>query len=98
MSYKNYEYFVYIMASDSGTLYIGITNDLNRRVSEHKLGLHEGFTKRYACHKLVYYEQYNDAYDAINREKQLKRWRRAKKEWLIATINKTWRDLSISLT
>jgi putative endonuclease len=96
MSYEKYEYYVYIMASDSGTLYIGITNDLNRRVSEHKLGLLEGFTKRYACHKLVYYEQYHHAYDAISREKQLKSWRREKKEWLISTLNKSWRDLSTS--
>lgn len=84
------------MASVSGTLYIGITNDLNRRVSEHKPGFLEGFTKRYACNKLVYYEQYKDVYDAICREKQLKSWRRSKKEWLIATINKTWCDLSTS--
>ncbi len=70
---KEYIYYVYIMASVTGTLYIGVTNNLQRRVFEHKQDLIEGFTKKYSCHKLVYYEQYNDVKDAISREKKLKK-------------------------
>ncbi|MBI2444267.1 MAG: GIY-YIG nuclease family protein [Candidatus Magasanikbacteria bacterium] len=76
------------------SLYIGITNDLARRVSEHKQGLIEGFTKKYSCHRLVYYEHHTDVNEAIAREKQLKRWRREKKERLIKAVNPGWRDLS----
>jgi putative endonuclease len=74
------QYFIYILASNSGTLYIGITNDLKRRVFEHKQDLIDGFTKKYSCHKLIYYESYNDSITAIEREKQLKRWSRMKKK------------------
>ena len=81
------------MASESGTLYIGMTNDLIRRVSEHKEGKTEGFTKKYTCSKLVYYESTRYVYNAIEREKELKDWNRKKKEELIRTINPTWRDL-----
>ena len=91
---KNHNYYVYIMASDSGTLYIGVTNDLTRRVSEHQLGVVEGFTKKYNCHKLVFYENYSDIKQAIAREKQLKRWGRDKKQDLIYKINQHWQDLS----
>lgn len=89
-----YDFYVYIMASESRTLYIGFTNGLERRVSEHKQDLIEGFTKQYGCHKLVYYEHYTDVKVAIAREKQLKRWRREKKVKLIESVNPTWRDLS----
>ena len=83
------------MASDSGTLYVGVTNDLERRLYEHKNNLIDGFTKKYSCHKLVYFEQFNYVKDAINREKQIKKWRREKKEFLIRTINPSWKDLSL---
>lgn len=91
------DYYVYIMASASGTLYIGITSNLVRRIYEHKNDLVEGFTKKYQCHKLVYYEQTKEVLSAIAREKQLKKWNRAKKEWLIKTMNPTWKDLSTEL-
>lgn len=87
-------YFVYIMASKkNGTLYIGITNDLIRRVFEHKNDLIDGFTKRYKVHNLVYYEFTNDAEAAILREKQLKRWKRKWKIELIEEMNPGWKDL-----
>jgi len=85
------------MASRSGTLYIGATSNLQRRVDEHKNNLVEGFTKKYSCHKLVYYEITPDVYVAISREKQLKNWRREKKENLIKTLNPSWKDLSDDL-
>lgn len=88
------EYYTYIMASESGTLYIGVTNNLRRRTFEHKKGAVEGFTKKYGCKKLIYFETTNDVYAAIAREKQLKRWNRNKKEHLIKTINPGWLDLS----
>jgi putative endonuclease len=91
---RDYNFYVYIMASSSGTLYIGMTGDLNRRVFEHKNDLIEGFTKKYSCHKLVYYEHFTDVYEAINRERQIKRWRRQKKEFLIRMINPGWRNLA----
>lgn len=85
------------MASESGTLYIGITDDLTRRVWEHKQELVKGFTQKYGCDKLIYFEQYQDAENAILREKQLKRWRRDKKELLIRKMNPGWKDLSPSI-
>lgn len=88
-------FFIYIMASPSGTLYTGITNNLQRRVYEHKDHILEGFSKRYDCTKLVYYEEYKDVEEALAREKQLKNWRREKKEYLIKTINPSWKDLII---
>ncbi len=88
------DYYIYIMASESGTLYIGVTNDLVRRISEHKQDLIEGFTKKYQCHKLVYYENYSDIKQAISREKQLKNWNRNKKQELIKQVNTHWKDLS----
>ncbi|MDD4995251.1 MAG: GIY-YIG nuclease family protein [Patescibacteria group bacterium] len=86
-------FYVYIMASLSGTLYIGVTNDLERRVYEHKNDSVEGFTKKYQCHRLVYFEEMDNISDAVLREKQLKRWRRDKKEFLIKTLNPQWQDL-----
>jgi putative endonuclease len=85
--------FVYIMASKSGTLYVGFTVDLVRRVWEHKQDLVEGFTKKYQCHKLVYYETGGDYDSTLAREKQIKKWRREKKEALIRLLNPGWQDL-----
>lgn len=93
MRAHDYHFYVYIMASFSGTLYVGITNDLVRRVEEHKQGKIPGFTQKYGCKKLVYYEEYEYVYDAIEREKQLKKWNRKKKEELIKEMNSHWRDL-----
>ena len=88
-------YFVYILANwNDSVLYIGVTNNLERRLYEHRNGLADGFTKKYNVHKLVYYEYTNEAYSAISREKQLKGWNRAKKNALIAKMNPEWRDLS----
>ena len=83
------------MASPSGTLYIGITNNLQRRVYEHKNHILEGFSKRYDCTKLVYFEEYKSVEEALSREKQLKNWRREKKEHLIRTMNPSWKDLIV---
>ncbi len=93
MSKREYNFYIYIMASPSGTLYTGMTNDLFRRVSEHKQGKIDGFTKKYSCNKLVYYEHYEYVYDAIDREKEIKKWRREKKQNLIKTLNPHWSDL-----
>ncbi|MFO0703783.1 MAG: GIY-YIG nuclease family protein [Patescibacteria group bacterium] len=87
-------YYTYIMASDSGTLYIGVTNNLQRRVYEHKYKLIEGFSSKYNCKKLVFYEEYKDVNEAIVREKVIKKWRREKKEDLIRSKNIHWNDLS----
>ena len=90
----NKTYCVYILASKkNGTLYDGVTNDLVRRVNEHKTDAVAGFTKAYAVHTLVYYEQTHDPNTAIAREKQLKKWRRAWKISLIEGQNPGWRDL-----
>ena len=88
-------YYVYIHTNKSNrVMYIGVTNNLERRLYEHKQELVEGFTKRYHVHKLVYYEQTSDIRSAIQREKELKGWLRAKKNALVETMNPTWRDLS----
>jgi putative endonuclease len=88
------QYFVYILASrKNGTLYIGITNDLLKRLYEHKNNLADGFTKKYGVHNLVYYEIHNDASNAITREKQLKKWNRQWKLELIEKTNPAWNDL-----
>ncbi len=89
-------YYVYIMSSYSGVLYIGVTNNLLRRVNEHKLGDVEGFSQKYKCTRLVYAEETNDVLSAIAREKQLKNWSRKKKEWLIDQINPKRLDVSES--
>jgi putative endonuclease len=87
-------YYVYILASRiGGTLYIGVTNDLIRRVGEHRLKLVKGFTRKYEVHKLVYFEQFDDIENAIKREKRLKKWNRAWKVRLIEELNPNWDDL-----
>jgi putative endonuclease len=88
------DYFVYVLASRSRTLYVGVTGDLQRRVHEHKHQLVPGFASRYRVDRLVYFESTPDVRAAIAREKQIKGWRREKKIALIATRNPTWRDLS----
>jgi putative endonuclease len=81
------------MTNNSGTLYAGVTNNLERRTSEHKQHLNEGFTSRYVINRLVYYESFQDVADAIAREKQIKSWRRRKKLDLIVAQNPLWKDL-----
>jgi putative endonuclease len=89
-------YYVYILANKRNrTLYIGITNDLVRRISEHKSGMIEGFTKKYSIDKLVYYESTTDVNEAITREKRLKKWKRQWKIDLIENSNQDWQDLSV---
>ncbi len=88
-------YYVYMLTNEyNNVLYVGVTNDLKRRVYEHQSGLIEGFTQKYNVHKLVWYECCHDVKDAIAREKQLKGWIRSKKEDLIREMNPEWRDLS----
>jgi putative endonuclease len=92
---REYRFYVYITQSSSRrALYIGMTNNLRRRVFEHKMHRHEGFTDQYNAVRLVYWERYDDVYKAIAREKQLKRWRREKKLWLIARFNPGWKNLA----
>ena len=88
------EYYVYIMASQRGTLYTGVTNDLGRRMYEHKHKLGSQFTKKYNVSKLVYYESTQDVLSAIAREKQIKAWRRNKRAALIESVNPYWVDLA----
>jgi len=88
------QYYVYIMASRSRTLYAGVTNDLERRVAEHKRGLLPGFTSRYRVSRLVYFEATENVESAIAREKEIKCWRREKKVALIESGNPTWDDLA----
>jgi len=91
---REHHYYVYIVASRSRTLYIGITNNLERRIEEHRTGAFPGFTSAYRCHRLIWFEQYVTVTRAINREKQLKNWSRVKKIALIEQGNPAWTDLS----
>jgi len=84
---KDHEYFVYIVCSRSGTLYIGITNSIYRRALQHKAGEIDGFSAKYHCDRLVYYESFDDVHKAIGREKQLKGWTRSRKIALIESKN-----------
>ena len=87
-------FFVYILASGlGGTLYVGVTNDLGRRVVEHRQGIADGFTKRHKVFTLVYFEEFGDIREAIAREKRLKHWNRAWKIRLIEERNPDWNDL-----
>jgi putative endonuclease len=88
-------FYTYIMASRSRVLYVGVTNDLERRVGEHTRGLNHGFTSRYRVTRLVYFEEFTDIRDAIAREKQLKGWRRSRKICLIEKSNPSWEVLSL---
>jgi len=91
---REYCFYVYIMTSRKGTLYTGITNNIYRRVVEHKEKVGSLFTAKYCCNKLIYFEEFKYVDDAISREKQLKNWRREKKEKLIQERNPSWVDLS----
>ena len=91
---KDYQYYVYIMTNKSGTLYVGVTNNIRKRVHQHKSKLVEGFTKKYNIDILLYYEPFSDIYSAIEREKMIKGWLRKKKIELIKTINPDRKDLS----
>ena len=93
-SRHDHKYYVYMMSNSRRTLYIGATNDLVRRVYEHKRKLADSFTKRYNITWLVYYEETSDVMAALEREKQLKKWRRSKKDTLIESLNPQWQDLS----
>ena len=91
-------YYVYILTNiTNSVLYIGITNDIKRRLYEHKNNAIDGFTKKYHVHKLVYFEETSDVYSALTREKQLKGITRKKKEELINSVNPEWKDLSIDV-
>jgi putative endonuclease len=90
--------YVYLLASRKhGTLYIGVSNDLARRISEHRAQIHRGFTARYSVYRLVWYERYDDSINAIAREKELKKWRRDWKVNLIERSNPEWVDLYESI-
>ncbi|MEP0547998.1 MAG: GIY-YIG nuclease family protein [Rhodothermales bacterium] len=91
------QYWVYVLTNRSGTLYIGMTNDLVRRVREHKAKRVPGFTRRYNVDRLVYFEEFGEVRDAIQREKQLKGWLRTKKIELIEQANPRWDDLGSAL-
>jgi putative endonuclease len=87
-------YYVYLLANwNNRVLYTGVTNNLDRRIEEHKRGVVEGFTKKYQVKRLVYFEETDTINDAIAREKQIKNWRRSKKDALIAAFNPEWVDL-----
>jgi putative endonuclease len=88
-------YYVYILASHSRVLYVGVTNDLRRRMAEHRSGAVPGFTRRYRITMLVHFEATANVTGAIAREKQLKRWPRGRKIRLIEAANREWRDLSV---
>jgi putative endonuclease len=87
-------YFVYIMTNRSRTLYTGVTNNLVRRVREHKTGIGSGFTSKYKLDRLAYFERFEDVHNAIEREKRIKGWLRIKKIALIVSANPAWKDLS----
>ena len=88
------KYYIYIMSSMSGTLYTGITSDLEKRVYQHKHKLADGFTKKYNVDRLVYYEETTEIKVALEREKEIKGWRRSKKIDLIESLNPSWKDLA----
>ena len=91
----DHKYFVYIVTNwNNKVIYIGVTNNIVRRTYEHRNKLIEGFTKKYNLNKLVYFEEYSDIKLAISREKELKKWRREKKNKLVERMNKDWEDLS----
>ena len=88
-------YYVYLLTNwNNRIMYVGVTNDLERRIYEHKEKVVKGFTQKYNVNKLVYYEQTSDIIEALNREKEIKKWRRDKKNILVESTNPLWRDLS----
>jgi putative endonuclease len=94
----NKNYYIYLLTNWNNTvMYIGVTNDLVRRLYEHKNKLYDGFTKKYNLNKLVYFELFFDINEAVKREKEIKKWRRDKKNKLVESINPEWRDLGLEL-
>ncbi len=92
---REHRYFVYLLTNwNNKVMYVGMTNDLVRRVYEHKTKAVKGFTEKYNVNKLVYFEETSDVNAAINREKEIKKWRREKKNNLVIQANPAWRDLS----
>ena len=92
---KNHRYFVYILTNKNKTvLYVGLTNNLERRLHEHITGKFKGFTSRYNCHYLIYFEEFNNVNSAIAREKYIKDWSRKKKDALINSVNPEWQFLN----
>ena len=91
---RTHTYYVYILTNPSRVLYVGVTNDLQRRVWEHKQGIFKGFTTKYGLKELVYFEAFGNIRAAIAREKQIKGWLRARKTKLISSANPSWKDLS----
>ncbi len=95
---NHHNYYIYIISNwNNKVIYIGVTNNLERRIFEHKSKLIPGFSSKYNLNKLVYYEQYSDIRDAVIREKELKKWRREKKNKIIESMNPEWVDLSKDL-
>ncbi|MBI5451493.1 MAG: GIY-YIG nuclease family protein [Gammaproteobacteria bacterium] len=93
---KEHRYFVYLLTNwNNKVMYVGMTNDLIRRVNEHKTKAVKGFTEKYNVHKLAYFEETSDANAAITREKEIKKWRREKKNALVIQANPEWRDLAV---
>lgn len=89
-------YYVYILTNwNNKVMYVGMTNNLRRRMFEHKNSLLEGFTKKYKVHKLVYFEETSDVKAAIEREKKIKSWRCEKKNNLVKSVNPEWKDLAV---
>ena len=91
---KNSFYIYFLSNHCNGVLYVGVTNNITRRIAEHKAKIDKGFTYQYNCDKLVYYETYNSIIEAITREKQLKNWKRDWKNKLVNDFNPKWKDLS----
>jgi putative endonuclease len=91
---REHRYYVYILASASRVLYVGMTSELRNRVWQHRNKRFEGFSAKYNCYRLVYYEEFQNVQSAIGRERQLKRWSRAKKVTLIESINRDWNDMA----
>jgi putative endonuclease len=93
---KDYNFYVYIITNwDNSVMYIGMTNNLERRLYEHKNKLISGFTKKYNINKLVYYEHITDVHVALAREKEIKKWRREKKDNLVVSMNPDWQELNL---
>jgi putative endonuclease len=96
---KHYNYYVYIMSNwNNKVIYVGVTDNLERRVFEHKNKLIDGFTKKYNATKLIYFEYTNNINAAINLKKEIKKWRREKKNNLIESMNPKWKELEILIT
>jgi len=95
---KDYNYYIYILTNrNNKVMYVGMTKDLKRRIYEHKNKLCAGFTKKYNVDKLVYFEHTSDVESAISREKEIKKWRREKKDMVVKSMNPEWRDLADDL-